>query len=66
MNAVTSIAQANSGMPAERHPRRPHLEDADDDLDAGRDGADLGDAQAEHPEVEGQVRARTRGPLSGV
>ncbi|MEZ5233712.1 MAG: hypothetical protein R2749_13555 [Acidimicrobiales bacterium] len=40
----------------QRHARCAHLEHADDDLEAGGDGAHLGHAEAEHPEVDGPIR----------
>jgi hypothetical protein len=55
MNAVTSIAQANSGifirlMPGARE------QDADDQLDGARDRRDLDEADAQQPPVRADAR----------
>ena len=55
MNAVTSIAQANSGMRLSVMPGARNLRMLMMISMPGGDGRDLGDAEPEDPEVEGQV-----------
>ena len=51
-NCTTSVIQTNTGMRISVMPGAAHVEDRDDEVDAGQDRRDAQDLEAQHPEVD--------------